>query len=45
MVSLEVIAIILSGISISAFLFYYANVLQNANKTRQTQPNEFIRDI
>jgi len=37
MVSLEVVAIILSGISISASLFYYANVLQNANKTRQTQ--------
>ena len=35
MVSIEVIAILLSGISISASLFYYANVLQNANKTRQ----------
>jgi hypothetical protein len=30
-------AILLSGISISASLFYYANVLQNANKTRQAQ--------
>ena len=37
MVSLEVIAILLSGIGISASLVYYANVLQNANKTRQTQ--------
>jgi hypothetical protein len=37
MVSLEVIAILLSGISISASLFYYSNVLQNANKTRQAQ--------
>ena len=37
MVSLEVVAILLSGISISASLFYYANVLQNANKTRQAQ--------
>jgi hypothetical protein len=37
MVSLEVIAILLSGISISASLFYYASVLQNQNKTRQTQ--------
>jgi hypothetical protein len=37
MVSLEVIAILLSGIGISASLFYYANVLQNANKTRQAQ--------
>jgi hypothetical protein len=37
MVSLEVIAILLSGISISASLFYYATILQNANKTRQIQ--------
>jgi hypothetical protein len=37
MVSLEVIAILLSGIGISASLFYYSNVLQNANKTRQAQ--------
>ena len=37
MVSLEVIAILLSGISISASLFYYANVLQNQNQTRQAQ--------
>jgi len=37
MVSLEVIAILLSGISISASLFYYANVLANANKTREKE--------
>ena len=37
MVSLEVIAILLSGISISASLFYYSNVLENTNKTRKTQ--------
>ena len=37
MVSLEVIAILLSGISISASLFYYSNVLANANKTQQMQ--------
>ena len=37
MVSLEVVAILISGISISASLFYYANVLQNANTTRKTQ--------
>ena len=37
MVSLEVIAILLSGISISASLFYYANVLQNSNKTQKQQ--------
>ncbi len=35
MVSIEIIAILLSGISISASLFYYANILQNANKTQQ----------
>ena len=37
MVSLEVVAILLSGIGISASLFYYSNVLSNANKTRQYQ--------
>ena len=37
MVSLEVVAILLSGISISVSLFYYANVLQNQNKTQQMQ--------
>ena len=37
MVSLEVLAILLSGIGISASLFYYSNVLRNANKTRQMQ--------
>jgi hypothetical protein len=37
MVSLEVVAILLSGISISASLVYYANVLANANKTQQLQ--------
>ena len=35
MVSLEVVAILLSGISISASMFYYANVLANTNKTQQ----------
>lgn len=37
MVSLEVVAILLSGISISASLFYYASVLKNQNETRQAQ--------
>jgi len=37
MISLEVVAILLSGISISASIFYYANILNNANKARQTQ--------
>jgi len=35
MVSLEVISILLSGIAISASLFYYSNVLANATKTQQ----------
>ena len=37
MVSLEVAAILLSGIGISASLVYYANVLRNTNKQRMTQ--------
>jgi len=35
MVSLEVIAILLSGIGITTSLFYYSNVLTNTNKARQ----------
>ena len=35
MVSLEVIAILLSGISISASLVYYASILRNANKAQE----------
>lgn len=34
MVSLEVVAILLSGIGISASLVYYAQVLRNTNKSR-----------
>jgi len=37
MVSLEVVAILLSGISISASLFYYTTTLQNASKARQIE--------
>jgi hypothetical protein len=37
MVSLEVIAILFSGIGISASLVYYANILRNANKARQRE--------
>ncbi len=32
MVSLEVAAILISGIGISASIVYYANVLRNTNK-------------
>ena len=37
MVSLEVIALVLTGLSITASIIYYANVLGNANKTQQMQ--------
>jgi len=37
MVTLEFLAILLSGIGISASLVYYANVLRNANKARQRE--------
>ena len=37
MVSLEVIAILLTGISISASLVYYSTILKNANNTQKTQ--------
>lgn len=37
MVSLEVIALVLTGLGLTASIVYYANVLSNANKTQQTQ--------
>ena len=37
MVSFEVLAIILSVLGLATSLFYYARVLENQNKTRQTQ--------
>ncbi len=37
MASFEFLAIILTGLGLSVSIIYYANVLQNANKTRQTQ--------
>ena len=37
MATLEVIALVLTGLSITASLFYYANVLSNANKTQKQQ--------
>ena len=37
MVSYEFIGLIFTGLSISASIIYYASVLSNANKTRQTQ--------
>jgi len=37
MVSLEVIAIVLTGLGLAASIIYYANILNNANKTRELQ--------
>jgi hypothetical protein len=37
MVSIEIIALILTGLSITASIVYYANILKNANKTQQQQ--------
>ena len=37
MVSLEIIALVLTGLSITASIIYYTNVLRNANKTQQQQ--------
>ena len=35
MVSLEIIALVLTGLSITASIIYYSNVLSNSNKTQQ----------
>lgn len=37
MVSLEIIAILLSGVGISASIVYYANIIRNANRARQRE--------
>jgi hypothetical protein len=37
MVSIEVIALALTGLGLTASIVYYANVLNNANKTRELQ--------
>ena len=37
MVSLEVVALVLTGLGLTASIVYYANVLSNANKTQQLQ--------
>jgi hypothetical protein len=42
MVSLEIIALVLTGLSITASIIYYANILNNSNKTREAQ---FIQQI
>ena len=37
MVSLEIIALVLTGLSITASIIYYANILSNANRTQRQQ--------
>jgi len=54
MASFEFLAVVLSVLGLSVSIIYYANVLQNANKTRQTQlfmnlftqirSKDFVRD-
>ena len=42
MISIEVLALALTGLSITASILYYSNVLRNQNKTRQVQ---YLMDI
>jgi hypothetical protein len=37
MVSLEIIALVLTGLGLTASIFYYANILNNANKARERE--------
>lgn len=37
MASLEIIALVLTGLCLTVSLFYHANILNNANKTQQLQ--------
>jgi hypothetical protein len=37
MVSMEIFALVLTGVGIMASIIYYANILNNANKTRELQ--------
>ena len=37
MISLDVFALVLTGLGLIASIIYYANVLSNANKTQQMQ--------
>ena len=37
MASLEFVALILTGLGLTASIVYYANILNNANKTRELQ--------
>jgi len=37
MISIEVIALVLTGLGLAASMIYYANILNNANKTRELQ--------
>ena len=44
MVSLEVVAILLSGVGISGSLLYYARVLRNTSKSQQIQMLQRLHD-
>jgi len=37
MVSIEIVALVLTGLGLAASIVYYSNVLSNANKTQQMQ--------
>ena len=37
MVALEIVALVLTGLGLAASIIYYANILNNANKTRELQ--------
>jgi len=36
MFSLEVVALVLTGLGLTASIVYYANIIKNANKAKQT---------
>ena len=49
MVSLEIIALVLTGLGLTASIVYYASVLRNANKTQQmqleTRQSQFLMQV
>jgi hypothetical protein len=45
MVSFEFLAIILTGLGLTASIVYYSTILQNANKTRKLQAYNALRQV
>ena len=43
MVSLEVLALVLTGLGLTASIVYYANILLNANKTQKLPTRDNTR--